>query len=115
MSLICARFRAAGIGLFSADGWVMAEPGSGLSQVRSVLSRRHISDAESSGVKNTYGVLLSKVGLVRCRTDGAASCTAWNQRAFGRFTSGRASATGRGTTGMTTSNRYTNKESANDI
>jgi len=27
MSLICARFRAAGIGLFSADGWVMAEPG----------------------------------------------------------------------------------------
>ena len=32
--------------------------------------------------------VLSEVGLVSCRAEGVVGCTAWNPRAFGRFTTG---------------------------
>ena len=61
--------------------------------------------------------VLSEVGLVRCRAEGVAGCTAWNPHTFGRCTSGWPSTSRRGTTGwigwMTTSKSY-NKESGSD-
>ena len=67
-------------------------------------------------VSNTYGCSVRSDSSGAGRT-GVAGCTAWNQRAFGRFTSGWPSTSGRGTTDwigwMTTSKSY-NKESGSD-
>ena len=62
--------------------------------------------------------VLSEVGLVRCRAEGAAGCTAWNPSAFGRCTTGWPSTSGRSTTdwiGWTTTSKSCNdKESRSD-
>src|SRR6266487_752656 len=97
------------------------------------MHRREILDALITGEKAVGAIVndlsmsqpqvskhlrvLSEVGLVRCRA-GVADCTAWNQRAFDRFTSGWPSTSGRGTTDwigwMTTSKSYNSKESGSD-
>jgi Helix-turn-helix domain len=96
--------------------------------------RREILDAPIAGEKAVGAIVndlwmsqpqvskqlrvLSDVGLVRCRAEGVAGCTAWNPRASGRCTTGWPGTSRHGTTDwtgwMTTSKSYNNKESGSD-